>query len=225
MSDEDQTEPVENVEKKKRGRPKLKPGEVRDPTSARKPRAKKDEKVKFKPNKIKEKTEEDRLLIEQAMADSDAQGEESHVFRPRLWKRGRQSTFKPEYCQMVMEWGAQGKSMQWICAELGHFPMTIARWRKQFPDFDNAVEMAKLLSQQWWEEAGQRGLTRPVFRESIYKLTMMCRFPEDWSPKENLNLSADQSVAELWAAISAGATLRITDESEDEGGSQGEAAE
>ena len=70
---------------------------------------------------------------------------------------GRPSKYKPEYCQMVINWGKQGKSKAWMCGTLEVTRQTFENWAKEYPEFLDAMDIAMTTSQVWWEDTGQLG--------------------------------------------------------------------
>ena len=93
---------------------------------------------------------------------------------------GRPSTYKDEYCDAVIEWGAEGKSRTWMAAKIGVHRDTIYAWEKAHPRFSDALKRAKALEQMWWEDAGQDGMGAYKFNGQVWGRSMAARFPEDW---------------------------------------------
>lgn len=102
---------------------------------------------------------------------------------------GRPSTYDPDYCRRVQEYGAQGKSLTWMAATIGVSRETIYRWMEEFPDFCDAMTQAQMLSQLWWEDAGQNGMVAPGFNASIWSRSMAARFPKDWRENKGVEMS------------------------------------
>ncbi len=94
---------------------------------------------------------------------------------------GRPSLYDPRYCDAVIEYGSQGKSVAWMAATIGVDRTTIEiAWPEAHPEFSIALTRARLLSQLWWEDAGQNNLTTPGFSASVWSRSMAARFPADW---------------------------------------------
>lgn len=94
---------------------------------------------------------------------------------------GRPTSYREEYCDRVLEFGARGKSIAWMAAELGVSRPTLEEnWPAAHPQFLEALTRARLLSQQWWEDAGQDGMEKQGFNASIWSRSMAARFPHDW---------------------------------------------
>jgi hypothetical protein len=96
---------------------------------------------------------------------------------------GRPTKYLPKYCTEVVEWGKAGKSRIWMCAEMGVVERTMITWEEKHPEFLQAMEVAMLHSQQWWEDAGQKGMTAPGFNGSVFSRSMAARFPRSWREK------------------------------------------
>ena len=96
---------------------------------------------------------------------------------------GRPSKYDPAFCQMVIEWGKQGKSKAWICAELEIVEQTLRNWMEAHPEFLASMEIASRKSQQWWEDKGQSGMESKSIDASIWSRSMAARFPNDWREK------------------------------------------
>lgn len=96
---------------------------------------------------------------------------------------GRGTTYKPEYCQMAIEWGAAGKSRTWIAAKLGTSRAGLDDWSQANQEFSYALTRAKALEQMWWEDAGQEHLTTAGFSSGTWSRSMSARFPHEWREK------------------------------------------
>lgn len=64
---------------------------------------------------------------------------------------GRKSQYSPAYCDEVINAMAEGKSITAFAADIGVSRTTIQNWEKQFPDFAEAIQIAKAKGQAWWE--------------------------------------------------------------------------
>lgn len=102
---------------------------------------------------------------------------------------GRPTDYKPEYCDHVIDWGAAGKSVTWMAAELGISRECIYEWMRVHPEFSDAIKKARAKAQQWWEDAGQNAMSAPGFNASIWSKSMAARFPEDWREKTETALT------------------------------------
>lgn len=98
-------------------------------------------------------------------------------------KPGPECKYKPEYCQIIQDIASQGghiAAMRWGCG--GISKDTWYRWKDEIPEFKEAIEKAKLISQVYWEELGHRGIKGEVkfFNAPTYALMMQSKFEEDY---------------------------------------------
>lgn len=100
---------------------------------------------------------------------------------------GRPTDYRPEYCEAVIEFGARGKSLAWMAAELDVVRDTIHEWMKVHPEFSDAMARARLKSQAWWEDFGQDNTMLPpgagTFNAAAWGKSVSARFPDDWREK------------------------------------------
>lgn len=101
----------------------------------------------------------------------------------------RPTSYLPEYCEQVIEWGAQGKSITWMAAELDVSRECIYEWARMHEEFSDALMRARVKAQRWWEDAGQSGLVMPGFNGSVYAKSMAARFPEEWRDNSKVELT------------------------------------
>jgi transposase len=106
--------------------------------------------------------------------------------KPAGYVFGRPTAYDPAYCDMVMEWGRQGKSKAWMAAEIGVSKQTVYDWEKAHPDFLEAITRAVTFSQQWWEDAGQTGMVSDKFNSAVWTKNMAARFRDEWTERQEL---------------------------------------
>jgi hypothetical protein len=106
----------------------------------------------------------------------------------------RPSTYLPEYCEKVIELGAQGMSVVEMAAEIGVHRETLEEnWPAAHPEFSEAFTRARVLSQAWWEKQGRVNLLLPpgagAFNSSVWSRSMAARFPKDWRESKGVELT------------------------------------
>lgn len=122
---------------------------------------------------------------------------------------GRPSKYDSGFCARVLELGKDGKSKIQIAAALGVNRQTLDNWSDRYPEFAAALSDAIELSQAWWEDRGQEGITSREFNANAYRLQMMNRF--GWQEKQaSDNTHRGDAFADIWAAISSGAIKSAT---------------
>lgn len=96
---------------------------------------------------------------------------------------GRPSGYKPEYCQRVMEMGADGLSIAQMAHRLGVAKASLFDWAQVHPDFSTALTNAKTAAQSWWEDAGKTGIFAEKFNAQAWKFIVSNRFKEEYSER------------------------------------------
>jgi hypothetical protein len=99
---------------------------------------------------------------------------------------GRPSSYKPEFCQRVVELGAEGWSQAEIAAEFGVAKKSLWDWAQKHEDFSAALARAKSLEQSWWEKRGRNSLDAKNFQSAVWSRSMMARFRDEYGEKREL---------------------------------------
>lgn len=120
---------------------------------------------------------------------------------PERHPGGRPTDYDPTYCESVLAWGAAGKSKAWMASEIGVAKSTLQLWEKVHPEFSAALSRAMTLSQRWWEDAGQTGMTADKFNNGVWVRSMAARFPEDWRETTDQNVRMTVSQEEALKAL------------------------
>ena len=73
-------------------------------------------------------------------------------------ERGRPTKYKPEYCELVVEYMAKGFSLEAFAGHVDVNSDTVHEWKKVHPDFSDAVTRGVAKCREFWEELGIQGL-------------------------------------------------------------------
>jgi transposase len=97
---------------------------------------------------------------------------------------GRPSLYDPVYCEMVIELGKIGKSVEQIAANIGVGTKTLYNWRDEHTEFLHALDLAKDFEQAWWEEQAQAYMVENKesdrLNASLWSRSMAARFPKKY---------------------------------------------
>jgi hypothetical protein len=99
---------------------------------------------------------------------------------------GRPSSYRPEYCDQVLVWGKEGKSITGMAARLDVDKSTLLKWREVHPEFSTALARALVYAQDWWEEAGQAGVKSRDFNATLYNKIVASRFRDDYAERKEV---------------------------------------
>jgi len=95
---------------------------------------------------------------------------------------GRPTKYDPAMCEIVIQCGAEGKTLVGMADALNIHRDTLHEWRKSNPEFSDAIKFGLMKSQAWWEETGRIATFGGVqnFSATAYIFQMKNRFAEDW---------------------------------------------
>ena len=99
---------------------------------------------------------------------------------PIINRVGRKTKYDPSMCEIVIEEGRKGKSVNQMACACGVHISQLYDYEKKFPEFNDAMAIARMLSQAWWENKGQESLDNKFFQNNIYNKQMQCRFRHDY---------------------------------------------
>jgi hypothetical protein len=114
---------------------------------------------------------------------------------------GRPSEYQPEFCERVIEWGKDGKSLAWMASELDVSRECLYEWMRVHGEFSDAMTRAREHAQRWWEDAGQTGMLTPGFGASVWSRSMAARFPQDWREQKGVELSGAVQIGKVTREI------------------------
>jgi hypothetical protein len=120
---------------------------------------------------------------------------------------GRPTSYRPEFCDRVIELGKEGYSKAEIAAELEVERKTLDNWGNEYPEFLHAMTRARELSLAWWDSQGRNNICNRDFNANAYRLQVCNRFPDDWRDQQRLELSG--SVKPVDDAASLQTALRL----------------
>lgn len=130
-------------------------------------------------------------------------------------KGGRPTAYKEEFCDLIIEVGKAGGSVVKMANACGVSKETIYDWARSKPLFSDAFTRARNLSQEWWEDLGQRSMIMEqgsgTFSQSAWSRSMAARFPEDWRESKHTEVTgADKGAIKVVAAeMSAEEAVRV----------------
>ena len=116
-------------------------------------------------------------------------------------KTGRPTTFKPEYCEDIIDFMSTGKSFTQWCASKMITRDTATEWMYKDQNFADSYKIAKHLCEAAWECKVQNSVNDRSVNFGVLKMYMGHRFK--WaehinqtvqSQNQNLNLNADVDI-------------------------------
>lgn len=106
-------------------------------------------------------------------------------------KGGRPSSYKPEYCALLITNFKAGKSYAAFASLCEVSRNTLHEWEKKHPEFQDAKNTGWEHYQAYWEQIGHDGVYNQTFKDdsgtrtvslnaAVWIYNMKCRFKQDW---------------------------------------------
>lgn len=127
---------------------------------------------------------------------------------------GRPTDYRPEYCALAVELGAQGKSLAQIGAACGVARVTLWQWAEKHPEFAAAIARARDLALAWWEEQAHIGMWESPegarLNPQLWSRSMAARFPDDYRESKKTEITgADGGPVKQAIVISTGVPVDV----------------
>ena len=102
-------------------------------------------------------------------------------------------TFKPEMCDQLIEMGMTGASQKMMFSAIGVSKGVAEEWKKKHPEFADALDMAIVHSQAYWERELLANVGNKAFNSRIAEIALRGQFPADYkeSREQKIDVKAD----------------------------------
>lgn len=97
--------------------------------------------------------------------------------------------YDPKMCETVIELGKTGASQKIMYSHLGISKTTADRWKKEKPEFAEAMDRAVVESQAWWEREALANLNNRTYNTRLFEVVTRAQFPADY--KERMEIKQD----------------------------------
>lgn len=88
--------------------------------------------------------------------------------------------FDPKMCETMITMGQEGASQKMIWSELGINKSVAETWKKNHPEFADALETAKTHSQAYWEREILANVNNKGFNSRLAEIALRGQFQEDY---------------------------------------------
>ena len=104
--------------------------------------------------------------------------------------------FTPEHAELVIELGKQGASQKTMYAQLGISKATAARLKKEDPAFAEAMDMATVHGQAYWETQILANVENKAFNSRLAEIALRGQYPDDYreTRDQKVDLKAEVSI-------------------------------
>ena len=104
--------------------------------------------------------------------------------------------FTPAHAETVIELGKQGASQKTMYATLGISKATAARLKKEDPAFAEAMDMATVHGQAFWETQILANIENKTFNSRLAEIALRGQYPDDYreTRDQKVDLKAEVSI-------------------------------
>lgn len=102
-------------------------------------------------------------------------------------------TFKPEMCDELIEMGKTGASQKMMFSAIGITKRVAEDWKKKHPDFADALELAVVHSQAYWERELLANVNNKGYNSRLAEIALRGQFPSDYKETrdQKIDVKAD----------------------------------
>lgn len=93
---------------------------------------------------------------------------------------GKKYVFKKEMCNKLIELGRTGASQKMMFAEIGISSSAAQRFKKDHPEFADALDMAITESQAFWERMILENVNNKAFNSRIAEIALRGQFGDTY---------------------------------------------
>ena len=118
--------------------------------------------------------------------------------KPEGYVFGAPTTYKPEYCLLLIEHLAQGLSFESFAAKVDCEERTLFNWAKQNPDFLAAKNLGWPKARLFWEKLGVMGAAGKIrgFNPAAWIFNMKNRFRNEWRDRQEVEHQVKPQIIE-----------------------------
>ena len=98
--------------------------------------------------------------------------------------------FKPEMCDRIIEMGREGASQKMMFAEIGINKGVADTWKKNHPEFADALDSAVTNAQAYWEREILANVNNKGFNSRLAEIALRGQFQQDYRETRDIQLDA-----------------------------------
>jgi hypothetical protein len=102
------------------------------------------------------------------------------------------SKYDPSMCKTIVDLGLQGASQKMIWSQLGISKTTADNYKKKYPEFAEALDLALVHSQSYWESMLLANLDNKSFNSRLCEIALRGQFGSDY--RERMDIKQDVKV-------------------------------
>ena len=104
------------------------------------------------------------------------------------------SKYDPSMCQRMIDMGKEGASQKMMWAELGISKKTAEEYKKKHEEFADALDLALVHSQAFWEREILANLDNKAFNSRLAEIALRGQFQQDYRETRDTKVDAKVEV-------------------------------
>lgn len=106
----------------------------------------------------------------------------------------RKYVFKPEMCDRMIELGKTGSSQKMIFADIGITKDVARGWEKKYPEFKDALDMALVHAQAYWEKMMLDNVNNKAFNSRMVEIAVRGQFQDTYKETREIKAEIKQDI-------------------------------
>lgn len=119
--------------------------------------------------------------------------------------------FDTKMCEVMIAMGKEGASQKMIWSQLGISKQTAETWRKNHPSFAEALDLALVHAQSYWETQLLANVENKNFNSRLVEIALRGQFQQDYREtrdtkvdlKAEVKIDFNKEIADLISALKA----------------------
>ena len=100
----------------------------------------------------------------------------------------------PEICDQVIELGKVGSSQKMIWSQIGISRSTAETWKKNHPEFAEALDLALVHAQAYWETQLLANIENKGYNSRLAEIALRGQFQQDYRETKDTKVDAKVDV-------------------------------
>jgi hypothetical protein len=109
-------------------------------------------------------------------------------------KKSPASKYDPAMCQTMIELGKEGASQKIIWSALGISKATAANYKEKYPEFAEALDLALVHSQAYWERMMLANVDNKNFNTRMVEIAVRGQFSDTYKENREIKSTVKQEV-------------------------------
>lgn len=102
--------------------------------------------------------------------------------------------FDPAMCDQMIAMGKEGASQKMMWSQLGISKTTAETWKKKYPEFNEALEIALVHAQSYWETQLLANVENKNFNSRLVEIALRGQFQSDYRETRDTKIDAKVEV-------------------------------